>query len=214
MNKSNIAHSVGMPEYSYYFVLKDFIPLLERVGAVHELSDPANEVDALHQQLTEAGERCLFLNFTAPQNMLADIHCPTFHVFAWEFNTLPTETWLGDGLQDWRVELRAHKAAITHSDYARRAIQDAMGADFPVAVIPCPVWDNFAAERAAIGKRTALKSDVIHFEGRIFDSRHIELFVDYDVFRERREAKIRAAQDAAVDHARRQERAQTRTENR
>ncbi|MEM9704520.1 MAG: glycosyltransferase [Pseudomonadota bacterium] len=182
-----IEHRIGFPEYSYFFVLEDFIPLLERIGKVTRLADPKNELARHVQSAHEAGERPLFLNFTAPHNLIEPVACPTAHVFAWEFNTIPTDSWAQDGLQDWRLALRAHKCAITHSTYARDAITAAMGEDFPVAVAPCPVWDRYDDERRAINDRTPIKSTTLFFEGRVFDTRQIEFFVEYDVDRLKRE---------------------------
>ena len=176
-----ISERVGFPEYSYYFVLKDFLPVLERLGTVRVVADPAEEVDVLFDSFAARGERALFLNFTAPHNMAATFRCPTVHVFAWEFDTLPTESWCEDGLQDWRAALRVHRAAITHSEYAKAAITDAMGPRFPVAAVPCPVWDNFDVERRTADTRSSVKSTMLFFEGRVFDTRQIEFFVDMNV---------------------------------
>ncbi|MEM6414659.1 MAG: glycosyltransferase [Pseudomonadota bacterium] len=177
-----IAHRIGFPEYSYFFVLEDFIPLLSDLGRVTRVTDAKNEVDALYKSSQELGEKCIFLNFTAPQNLISDIQCPTAHVFAWEFNTLPTETWLEDGLQDWRAALAKHSCAITHSHYAKKAITDEMGFDFNVAVIPSPVWNKFDDERAVISDREPIKSTYLHFHGRLFDTKQLELFMEYDAF--------------------------------
>ncbi len=180
INDASISQSIGLTEYSYYFVLKDFVPVLERMGEVHVVKDPGAEVDALYRDITDAGGKAVFLNFTAPHNLVPEIQCPTVHVFAWEFDTLPTDSWLADGLQDWRFALGAHARAITHSQYAKNAIEDAMGPDFPVAVVPCPVWDKFALQRERFAQRGPLKDVDLHFEGRVFDTRQIELFVDLD----------------------------------
>ncbi|MDI7138693.1 glycosyltransferase family 1 protein, partial [Pseudomonas aeruginosa] len=37
-NKPTIRQNLGRPEYSYYFVLKEFRPLLEEIGQVVEVS--------------------------------------------------------------------------------------------------------------------------------------------------------------------------------
>lgn len=175
-----------MPEYSYFFVMRDFIPMLEQIGSVTILENPSQEADAHFRECQAADQHCLFLNFTAPQHFLDGLSCPTVHVFAWEFDTIPTESWLQDGRQDWRAALRTHASAITHSDYARTAIAKAMGKDFPVAVIPCPVWDKMKDARQNISRRSPMKSADIHFFGRLFDSKHIELFMNIGRFQNNR----------------------------
>ena len=65
VNDSSISQSLGRPEYSYYFVLKAYRPVLESLGRVHVVAAVA-EVDALYQQHLAAGEDSLFLCFTPP----------------------------------------------------------------------------------------------------------------------------------------------------
>src|SRR6201999_4138386 len=43
--KGVLSKRIGESEYSYYFVLKEFRPVLERIGLVVAVADPANEVD-------------------------------------------------------------------------------------------------------------------------------------------------------------------------
>ncbi|WP_162963405.1 hypothetical protein, partial [Pseudomonas aeruginosa] len=35
INERSIGHNLGRPEYSYYFVLKAYRPILESLGQVH-----------------------------------------------------------------------------------------------------------------------------------------------------------------------------------
>ena len=44
-NQRTIAQNLGRSEYSYYFVLKEYRPVLERLGTVVEVTDPDEEVD-------------------------------------------------------------------------------------------------------------------------------------------------------------------------
>ena len=53
--------------------------------------------------------------------------CPTIPVFAWEFDSIPTETWFGEPFQDWRYVLKKTGRAITHSKFAVGAVRAAMG---------------------------------------------------------------------------------------
>ena len=63
VNDSSISQSLGRPEYSYYFVLKAYRPVLESLGRVHVVSSTA-EVDPLYKQLLAAGEDSLFLSLS------------------------------------------------------------------------------------------------------------------------------------------------------
>jgi hypothetical protein len=93
--KGAVAKRLGESEYSYYFVLKEYRPVLERLGIVVAVGDPANEVDALYRSAAAHGESCIFLSFTPPHQTLIDLECPTIPIFAWEFDTIPSEVWHG-----------------------------------------------------------------------------------------------------------------------
>ena len=120
-NKSNIQQNLGRPEYSYYFVLKEFRPVLERLGQVIEVSNPDELVDRLYFDCLSRGEACVFLSFSPPHRTPIHYACPTIPVFAWEFSTIPTESWHGEPRHDWRVVLNACGMAITlPQPFARR----------------------------------------------------------------------------------------------
>ncbi|SDK92325.1 glycosyltransferase [Pseudomonas indica] len=154
---ARIADSMGLPEYSYYFVLRDFLPVLEALGSVHLIERPESEVDALYDEACAAGEPCIFLSFSPPQKTLLNLRCPTLPVFAWEFDTIPNESWLDEFNQDWRHVLRRLGQGITHSQMVVRAVRRELGAEFPIVSIPSPVWDKFAALRNASGGLPWLK---------------------------------------------------------
>src|SRR4051812_48041485 len=134
-----IEQNLGGSEYSYYFVLKAFHPVLEQIGRVIIVSDP-NEADAIYQRATEEGEECVFFSFAPPHRASFHLACPTIPVIAWEYDTIPSETWNGERHQDWRFVLNKFGRAITLSNFSANAIRSAMGPDFPVASIPAPIY--------------------------------------------------------------------------
>jgi glycosyltransferase involved in cell wall biosynthesis len=145
---ARIAISMGLPEYSYYFVLRDFLPALRDLGEVLVVEQPEVEVDRLYGQARAAGQQCIFLSFSPPQKTSTDLRCPTIPVFAWEFDSIPNEHWLDEVNQDWRHVLGKCGGAITHSQMIVDAVRKEMGAQFPIISIPSPVWDKFAGFRA------------------------------------------------------------------
>jgi glycosyltransferase involved in cell wall biosynthesis len=170
----SIAENLGVPEYSYYFVLKEFRPLLEQMGIVVVLSDPEQEADRLWANAARHGESCVFLSFSPPHRSFIPAHCPTIPVFAWEFDTLPTESWEDDSRHDWRSVLTQSGRAITHSNFAVETTKATMGRDFPVISLPAPVWDAYAGlyDPAAGGVK---QSAGIAVRGRVFDTRALDL---------------------------------------
>ena len=147
VNAETIASSMGLSEYSYYFVLKEFLPVLRSLGEVLIVKDPMQEVDRLHAEACKAGVRCVFLPFTPLHKTPLGLKCPTVPLLAWEFDTIPNEYWLGDRVQDWRYGLRRCGRAITHSQLTVKAIREQMGEEYPVVSVPAPVWDKYAALR-------------------------------------------------------------------
>lgn len=177
VNDSSISQSLGRPEYSYYFVLKAYRPVLESLGRVHVVSSTA-EVDPLYRQLLAAGEDSLFLSFTPPQKTPNDLECPTICVVAWEFDSIPDEQWDNDPRQDWTHMLARQGRVITLSSHTARAIRRAMGEDFPVLVLPTPLWENFAAIRSRHTSVPVNAGSTLDIKGCIFDTRTLELSAD------------------------------------
>ncbi|CAD5107406.1 glycosyltransferase [Zestomonas carbonaria] len=147
-----IATSMGLPEYSYYFVLRDYLPVLRQLGEVVVVERPELEVDRLYDEACAKGEECLFLSFSPPHKTLLGLRCPTIPVFAWEFDSIPNEPWLDEPNQDWRHVLKACGSGITHSQMIVDAVRREMGPTFPIISVPSPVWDKFAALRERPGE--------------------------------------------------------------
>jgi glycosyltransferase involved in cell wall biosynthesis len=174
-NQRTIAQNLGRSEYSYYFVLKEYRPVLQRLGRVVEVSDPQTEVDALYLDCLSRGEDCVFLSFSPPHRTPVHLACPTLAVFAWEFSTIPNEPFAGEPRNDWRTVLRTCGAAITHSSYTVNAVCEAMGADYPIVAVPAPVWDRFAARGAQLQRQPLANQVRLKIKGLLADSRQLDL---------------------------------------
>lgn len=198
VNSETIASNLGQSEYSYYFVLKAFLPTLRELGEVRVVTEPQREVDRLFDQACAAGKGCVFLPFTPPHKTPLGLRCPTVPLLAWEFEDIPYEHWFGDRKQDWRYALKRCGQAITHCGMTVAAIKSVMGDDYPVVSIPAPVWDRYASLRARLaeGRRASLVLNVR--SGLLLDS-HAESFSQI--------LPDRAAVVAAVAAARRPQRA-------
>jgi glycosyltransferase involved in cell wall biosynthesis len=174
--ESTLHGNLGRAEYSYYFVVKAFRPVLTRLGIVVPVRDPVRDVTAIHANAAQHGEECVFLSFAAPHNTPLGLSCQTIPVFAWEFDTLPNEVWDDDPRNDWGYVLRRTGRAITHSGFAADTTRAALGRDFPVASIPAPVWDTHAGLFKAAGNGPALPAGMtVQVAGRVIDTRAIDL---------------------------------------
>jgi glycosyltransferase involved in cell wall biosynthesis len=191
IGESTIDKSLGLPEYSYYFVLKAFRAALAELGTVTLVRRPETEVDPLFEECRQRGEECVFLSFSPPSKTAIDLKCPTVSVFAWEYSNIPNEQWDEDPRSDWRNVFARHGRAITLSGYTARAVKDAMGQEFPVLAVPAPLWEQFAGARERLGNPALGGSNEIRLRGTVIDSRMLGLSADGLI--------ANAAQPAAVE---------------
>lgn len=137
---ATVGGNLGRPEYSYFFILKKYLPCLSRLGEVCYVEEPASEVDALFEEASKAGIPSVFLSFTPPHRTAMSLKCPTVCVLAWEFDNIPNEDW--DPEQPWQNWVKAIQEignVITISDYATRVIERQVGKGPRVVTIPAPV---------------------------------------------------------------------------
>ena len=177
VNDRSISQSLGRPEYSYYFVLKAYRPVLESLGQVRVVSSAA-EVDPLYRQLQLAGQDCLFLSFAPPHKTPTDLQCPVVCVIAWEYDSIPDDPRDDDTRHDWSRLLASHGRAITLSSHTAQAIRRTMGEDFPVLVLPTPLWEGFAGVRRQFPPAAVNPGAVLQIKGCIIDSRTLGLSAD------------------------------------
>lgn len=171
-NAETVLKNLGEPEYSYYFVLREFMPLLKQLGEVQVIEDPASEVDPLYQAATEQSQPCIFLSFSPPHLTCLGLACPTIPVFAWEFSNMPDETWWEDTPEhDWSWCLRQCAGAIVHSRQSADVIRSMMGDQFPVIDIPAPLWDRMNVAREGLRHSSNVEPATIEINhGTVFDS--------------------------------------------
>ncbi|MDR6925323.1 glycosyltransferase [Pseudomonas sp. BE134] len=177
VNDSSISQSLGRPEYSYFFVLKAYRPVLESLGRVHVVTSAA-DVDPLYRQLQQAGQESLFLSFSPPHKTPTDLQCPMVCVVAWEFDSIPAEHWDNDPRHDWSQTLARHGRVITLSSHTAQAIRRTMGEDFPVLVLPTPLWERFADVRQQYPSTPVNQGTTLQIKGCIIDSHFLGLSAD------------------------------------
>ena len=195
MNADTVQQNFGEPEYSYYFVLREFLPLLQQLGDIEIIEDPATQVDPLYHAAVQRGQRCVFLSFSPPHLTHLGLACPTIPVFAWEFSNMPNEAWWEDRPeQDWRWCLQQCAGAIVHSQQSAECVHSLMGPDYPVTAIPAPLWDRMAPARNRLSDISKTPSNIIDVShGTIFDTHDPALArwlpTDQDIIRAVAEAR-------------------------
>jgi hypothetical protein len=162
------AASLGLSEYSYGFVAKAYRPVLERLGRVHDVSGTPERADELHAEFMGRGEGCMLFSFHPPHRTSLTLRAPIVPMIAWEYPTVPEGDWGGEPGDDWRHVLRQAGRAVVASAHSAAAVRAALGATFPVAAIPHPIFDRVidagpAPDAAAVRK--------IAIDGYVFDTR-------------------------------------------
>ena len=142
-NDHSIAGNLGTADYSYFFVMKKFLPVLRTLGRVIVVERLAR-VDDYYFVLRKLGFDVVLLAFTPPQKTPLGLRCPTFPVFAWEYSTIPDESWSDEPRHNWAWVLKSLPGAITHSRFTVDAVHRALGAGYPVVSLPSPLWNDFS----------------------------------------------------------------------
>lgn len=159
-----IEQRLGKAEYSYYFIYKKYLPALAKIGTLIPVEAPQTEVDKLF--LENPDEKCIFLSFSPPHRTLFNLRCPTVCVFAWEFSTIPEESWHDRPEYNWAASLQSIGNAITISEFAAEVVNKAIPNGLNLSVIPAPV-DTTALPPPPKRKDTAAFS----IKGTLHDSR-------------------------------------------
>lgn len=139
---ASISGNLGVSEYSYYFVLKKYLPILEEIGSVRYVREPASEVDPIYEEALQRGESAVFMSFSPPHRTALDIKCPTICVLAWEFSSIPDESWSDDPRDNWVKTLSNIGNVITISQYSSDVIKGQLGPSLNIATIPAPVTED------------------------------------------------------------------------
>lgn len=177
IGKTDINASLGKPEYSYFFLMQEFVPALQRLGTVIEVRDGA-EVDALFEQHRAAGQAVVFLSFSPPHQVPLGLSCPTVVVFAWEFDSLPSVAWEGNLQNDWCYSFARVQGAICTSRETARLVERHGPAGFAVTALPVPIWERYAEPAAAEGLAVELGERQFPFAGIVIDSPILGLSAD------------------------------------
>lgn len=175
IDQASIQGALGKPEYSYFFLMKDFLPALERLGRVLMVKS-TEEIETLYAEHHGAGEQVVFLSFSPPHQVPLGLSCPTVVVFAWEFDSLPSVAWEDNPQNDWRYTLARVQGAISTSQEAARLVRQ--HAAVPVTALPAPIWDRYAEPAAAEGLAVELGERHFPFAGIVIDSPILGLSAD------------------------------------
>lgn len=205
---NTVGNDLGKADYSYYFILHKYLPILHELGQVRFVEEPQREVDEIYAEALAQGETAVFLSFSPPHNTARSLRCPTVCVMAWEFGSIPDEDWDAGGIScNWVRAIREIGNVITISDYATRIIREQVGNDVQLVTIPAPVdaWQEPVAGARDGGPKglqrhaedPGLRPPLV-FTGTVVDSRECDIDVERVTVKIPRNDHA-SAQDAAWD---------------
>lgn len=199
IDQSTIHASLGKSEYSYFFLLKEFLPALEQIGEVIAVKD-TDEVVALTARYRAEGKAVVFLSFSPPHQVPLDLPCPTVAVFAWEFDSIPVcAAAASDGVpqagresdprSDWRYVFERIAGAVATSRETATLVDQSMLGQLPVIALPAPLWSRYAATTTSFDGQPNLDKRVFRFTGHLIDSHAIKLNANDVAFKPISEAR-------------------------
>ena len=129
---------LGETGYSYEFVLRAFLPLLELHGEVTRIARPESQVDFAIRRLASRGLAAVNLSFRPFSDVYLTRHAPNVVFPFWEFPDIPATDYKDNPRNNWlRIANRA-SLIFTASHFTAAALARA-GVKTLVRVVPVPV---------------------------------------------------------------------------
>lgn len=133
---------LGESGYSYEFVLKAFMPLIERWGEVTRIARPESQLDFALRRVRRRGGEPVSLSFRPFTDVYLSRHAPNVVFPFWEFPDVPDSDYKDNPRHHWvRIANRA-QLILTASQFTADALVRA-GVKQPVRVVPVPVADHY-----------------------------------------------------------------------
>lgn len=128
--------------YSYFFVQRAFLPLLERYSAVEEVPEPRSRLDEAVADARRGRLAPLHLSFLPPQYMPLASDAPNIAFPFWEYPDIPDYDVAGKPENNWARMANRLDLLVTACDFTRDAFRRA-GVTTPAHVVPVPVADSY-----------------------------------------------------------------------
>jgi glycosyltransferase involved in cell wall biosynthesis len=130
--------ALGETGYSYDFVLRAFLPLLELYGEVTRIDRPESQVDYAVRRLTRRGLDAVHLSFRPFSDVYLSRKTVNVVFPFWEFPDIPATDYKDNPRNNW-LRIANHTSLIlTASNFTAGALARA-GVKTPVRVVPVPV---------------------------------------------------------------------------
>lgn len=142
LSAADVANRCGDDCYSYYFVQRAFLPLLERWGRVEEVSQSAGRVHDAVAEARRAGEAALHLSFLPLQYLQLTEGAVNVAFPFWEYPDIPSYDVAGNPRNNWVRMADCLDLILTACQFTRDSFLRA-GVKTPVEVVPVPIADEY-----------------------------------------------------------------------
>jgi glycosyltransferase involved in cell wall biosynthesis len=130
--------------YSYYFVLRSFLPLLNRWATVAEVSQSPEGIREAVQAARRNGQDAVHLGFLPLQYMRVVDGAANVAFPFWEFPNIPNYDVAGNPDNNWVTMAEELDLILTACEFTRESFARA-GVQTPVEVVPVPIEDEYFA---------------------------------------------------------------------
>jgi glycosyltransferase involved in cell wall biosynthesis len=130
--------ALGETGYSYDFVLRAFLPLLELYGEVTHVDRPESQVDFAVRRLVRRGLQAVQLSFRPFSDAYLSRTAANVVFPFWEFPDIPASDYKDNPRNNW-LRIANHATLILTASHFTAAALARAGVKTPVRVVPVPV---------------------------------------------------------------------------
>jgi glycosyltransferase involved in cell wall biosynthesis len=141
-SEGDLNRRLGRDAYSYRYVYRAFLPLLERWGQHREASGPRGVLEHAIAEARHRQQEPVHLSFLPLHLMDVVPDVANIAVPAWEFPDIPALDLENDPRHNWAKRAEQVDVIITHTQFSRAAFLRA-GVRTPVHVVPVPIRPDY-----------------------------------------------------------------------
>ena len=137
----DLPQKLGTLDYSYGFVVKSLVPVLERLGHWRQVSSPESCLVFAAAKAIEEGFRPIHLAVMPVHAAYLTPAVPTILFPFWEFPRIPDRDFGSETRQNWARVARRASLIVTACEMTAKSFRQS-GVECPVEVVPVPVADR------------------------------------------------------------------------
>lgn len=159
-SETDARHLTGQQDYSYYFIYRAFVPLLQRWAHTTEVTRPESRLDYALWSARQQGLEPLHIGFLPLHSIYLSSHARNVAFTLWGLPDIPDDDIANNPRNNW-MRIASHVSLIlTASTFARDAFIRA-GVKRPVHTVPVPVRSEyFAVSDWALDQQVVLECPV------------------------------------------------------